>query len=155
MAGTSSAPYFDPTEFDTSSYVRRADKPWGYEIHWVPEGLPYMGKLLHINAGKRLSMQIHDIKQEAYFLISGRASIIWENNKGELITTELKKNVGYRTSVGQKHRLCGITDCDIIEASTPEDGTTWRLEDDFARGNQTPEERAAEYAKHAKIQRGM
>lgn len=147
-------PTFDPSNFDTDSYLRKVEKPWGYELHWVPEGLPYMGKLLHVNAGKRLSMQIHDIKQEAYFLINGRGSIIWENDKGELIETELKQFTGYRTSVGQKHRLCGITDCDIIEASTPEEGTTWRLEDDFARGNQTPEEREAEYAKNAHTERG-
>lgn len=147
-------PVFDPSSFDTDSYTRRVEKPWGHEIHWVPEGLPYMGKLLHINAGTRLSMQVHDLKQEAYFLINGRGSIIWENDKGELIETELKPFTGYRTSIGQRHRLCGITDCDIIEASTPEEGTTWRLEDDFDRGNQTPEERDSEYAKNSQINRG-
>ena len=38
----------------------------------------------------------------------------------------------------------GITDADIIEASTPELGTTWRLEDDFARPHETPEQRKLE-----------
>lgn len=146
-------PTFDPAAFDTDSYTRRVEKPWGYELHWVPDGLPYMGKVLHIDASKRLSLQIHDVKQEAYFLINGKASIIWENNKGEMIETELRPFVGYRTSVGQKHRLCGITDCDIIEASTPEAGTTWRLEDDFARGDQTPESREAEYKQSSSTQR--
>jgi hypothetical protein len=40
--------------------------------------------------------------------------------------------------------LIGITDCDIIEASTPELGTTWRLEDDFARPDETPAQRELE-----------
>jgi mannose-6-phosphate isomerase len=137
-------PKFDPSGFSTDAYLKHVDKPWGYELHWVPEGLPYMGKLMHINAGSRLSMQIHDTKQEAYFLISGRASIIWENNKGELITTELEKLKGYHTFVGQRHRLCGITDCDIMESSTPEAGTTWRLEDDYERPNETPSQRKKE-----------
>ncbi len=137
-------PYFDPTNFTNEEYLKKVDKPWGYELHWVPEGLPYMGKVLHIDEGKRLSMQVHDVKQEAYFLIKGRAKIVWDNNKGELIETELKPFVGYRTLTGQRHRLCGITDCDIIESSTPEEGTTYRLDDDFARPDETPEQRAAE-----------
>lgn len=141
---TSAVPYFDPSKFTNDEYIKRVEKPWGFELHWVPEGLPYMGKLLHINEGKRLSMQVHDEKQEAYFLISGRAKIIWDNNKGELIETELKPFVGYRTHIGQRHRLCSITDCDIIESSTPERGTTYRLEDDFARPDETPEQRRKE-----------
>jgi mannose-6-phosphate isomerase len=137
-------PYFDPSTFQNDSYLKKVDKPWGYELHWVPEGLPYMGKVLHIDAGKRLSMQVHDEKQEGYFLIKGRAKIIWDNDQGELIETELQPMTGYRTSVGQRHRLCGITDCDIIEASTPEAGTTYRLEDDYARPDETPEQRKTE-----------
>lgn len=135
---------FDPKDFNNDSYVKRVDKPWGYELHWVPEGEPYIGKLLHIDAGKRLSLQIHDQKQESWFLSSGRAKVIWENNRGELIETELQPGVGYSTKIGQQHRLAGITDCDIIEVSTPEAGTTWRLEDDFARPDETPEQRKIE-----------
>lgn len=137
-------PHFDPKDFATDPYIKRVEKPWGYELHWVPEGLPYMGKVIHINAGARLSLQVHDQKQEGYFIISGRGALIWENNKGEMVETELKSGVGYRTSVGQKHRLKGITDCDIIEASTPEAGTTWRLQDDYSRPHETPEQRKKE-----------
>lgn len=142
------APTFDSSDFSTDSYVKKIDKPWGYELHWVPEDAPYMGKVLHINAGARLSLQVHDEKQESWFLSNGQAAVIWENAAGELIETELQPGVGYSTKLGQKHRLKGITDCDILEVSTPEKGTTWRLEDDFARPNQTPEERDAEYAQN-------
>jgi mannose-6-phosphate isomerase len=135
---------FDASLFKQDSYAKRINKPWGYEIHWVPSELPYMGKVLHINKGARLSLQIHDQKQESWFLIKGKAKVIWENNKGELTETELAEGVGYSTSVGQKHRLVGITDCDIVEVSTPELGTTWRLEDDYARPDETEEQRAIE-----------
>lgn len=148
-AAEPAAPTFDPSSFSTAPYVRRAEKPWGYELHWVPDGEPYMGKVIHINAGARLSLQVHDEKQESWFLMSGRAAVIWENEKGELVETELKAGVGYSTKIGQKHRLKGITDCDIIEVSTPEAGTTWRLEDDYKRPDQTPDERASEYARNA------
>jgi mannose-6-phosphate isomerase-like protein (cupin superfamily) len=103
-----------------------------------------MGKVLHITAGARLSLQIHDQKQESWFLISGRAAVIWENQQGELVETELQPGTGYSTKVGQRHRLKGLTDCDILEVSTPELGTTWRLEDDYARPHETPEQRQQE-----------
>lgn len=137
-------PQYDPSAFDTAPYVKRVEKPWGYELHWVREDAPYIGKVLHINAGVRLSLQVHDEKQESWFLMSGQAAVIWENNKGELIETELQPGVGYSTRIGQKHRLKGLTDTDILEVSTPEAGTTWRLEDDFARPHETPEQRKKE-----------
>jgi len=138
------SPHFDPTNFTTTPYVKRVEKPWGYELHWVPEDAPYIAKLLHINAGARLSLQVHDQKQESWFMMRGRAAVIWENNKGELIETELQPGQGYSTKIGQKHRLKGLTDCDIVEASTPEAGTTWRLEDDYQRPNETPDQRKKE-----------
>lgn len=138
------APHYDPSNFSNESYAKRVEKPWGYEIHWVPADAPYIGKVLHINEGARLSLQVHDAKQESWFLMSGKAGVIWENSEGELIQTELQPGVGYSTQIGQKHRLIGLTDCDILEASTPEAGTTWRLEDDFARPDETPEQRRKE-----------
>ena len=124
--------------------VVRVDKPWGYELHWVPEGKPFMGKIEHISAGARMSLQVHDQKQESWFMMSGKAKVVWEDDTGKMVETELEPGNGYSTAVGQKHRLVGITDCDIIEVSTPELGTTWRLEDDYERPNETPEQRKKE-----------
>jgi len=138
------APHFDPNGFNATPYSKKIDKPWGWEIHWVPANKPYLGKILHIYEGKRLSLQVHDRKQESWIIMSGKAKVMWENDKGELIETELMPGVGYSTGIGQKHRLIGITDCDIIEVSTPEMGTTYRLEDDFARPDETEEQRKKE-----------
>lgn len=137
-------PHFDPGAFNIEPYVKRIEKPWGYELHWVREGSPYMGKIEHLKAGCRMSLQIHDQKQESWFMMHGRAKVIWENNRGEMVETELTAGQGYSTAVGQKHRLVGITDCDIIEVSTPEIGTTWRLEDDYNRPDETPQQRRRE-----------
>lgn len=137
-------PQFDKSKFSTAPYVRRVEKPWGYELHWVPEGMAYMGKVLHINAGKRLSLQVHDKKQESYWLVNGECDLILENSTGELETVHMEKGKGYTTMVGQRHRHQAVTECDIIEASMPESGTTWRLEDDYARPDETPEQRKKE-----------
>jgi mannose-6-phosphate isomerase-like protein (cupin superfamily) len=135
---------FDKSTFSTEGYVRKVDKPWGYELHWVPEGMPYMGKVLHIDAGKRLSLQVHDIKQESYWLVNGECNLVIENSKGEMETVAMQKGLGYTTHVGQKHRHQAVTDCDVLEVSMPEQGTTLRLEDDYKRPDETPDQRKLE-----------
>lgn len=144
MGNDQQIPQFDPAGFSTDSYVKRVDKPWGYELHWVAADAPYMGKVIHINKDARLSLQIHDEKQESWLVVQGQAAVIWENDKGELVQTELQPGQGYSTKLGQRHRLVGVTDCDVVEVSTPELGTTWRLEDDYARPHETPEQRDLE-----------
>lgn len=138
------APKFSTADFSNDPYVLRVEKPWGYELHWVTPDAPYMGKILHINQGARLSLQLHDEKQESWLLMQGKAAVIWENAQGELIQTELQPGQGYSTKLGQRHRLVGLTDCDVVEVSTPELGTTWRLDDDYARPHETPEQRDIE-----------
>ena len=132
------------TTFSNDSYSKKIEKPWGYELHWTPDNLPYMGKVIHIKEGARLSLQVHDKKRESWFLLNGRGKVIWENDSGEIIETQLEKNKGYTCEIGQKHRLAGITECEILEVSTPEIGTTFRLEDDYSRPDETEEQRKKE-----------
>jgi mannose-6-phosphate isomerase-like protein (cupin superfamily) len=134
-------PHFDSSGFETSSFVRRVEKPWGWELLWTPEGLPYVGKVLHLLEGHRMSLQMHEDKHESWLLIDGRARVVWENDRGELEERELEAGQGYSCASGQKHRLAGITDCDIIEVSTPEVGVTWRIEDDYGRTHEMRGER--------------
>ena len=146
MSGSLDDLTFDKSSFTQNSYSKRIEKPWGYELHWTPADKPYMGKILHVNADARLSLQLHDTKQESWLVLSGRAKVIWENANGELTETELQQGQGYSCALGQKHRLAGITDCDILEVSTPEIGTTYRLEDDYKRPDETEAQRSTERA---------
>jgi mannose-6-phosphate isomerase len=123
--------------YSTTGVATRVEKPWGYEILWTQPDRPYVGKLLHVDAGKRMSLQVHDAKTESWFLVAGRAKVVWDDGSGELVETELERGLGYSCQIGQRHRLVGITDCDIIEVSTPEIGTTHRLEDDYSRPDET------------------
>lgn len=132
----------DRKKFSTEGYVKKVEKPWGYELIFTPDGQPYTGKIMHIQAGKRQSLQVHDQKEETYYLGFGEGGVIIENSSGEMVTVNFETGKGYTTKVGQKHRLFGTTDCDIWEVSTPETGTTFRLEDDFGRGDETEELRS-------------
>lgn len=131
----------DKSKFTNTPFVKRVEKPWGYELIFTPEHLPYTGKLMHVKAGTRQSLQIHDKKVETYYLGSGRGGVIIENSKGELEKIEFEQGKGYTTIIGQKHRIFAITDCDVIEFSTPETGNTYRLEDDYSRPTETEEMR--------------
>src|SRR5205814_489832 len=100
---------------------------------------PYTAKLIHVNAGKRLSLQLHDTKVETQTLVAGRGLLVLEGADGQLHELEMQPGVGYNVAVGQRHRLCAPADADatVFEASTPETGTTLRLEDDYARPDET------------------
>ncbi len=133
---------FDKSKFTFAPFVKRVEKPWGFEIHFTQDKLPYMGKVLHINPNKRLSLQIHDQKMESWYLLSGQVIMVLENEKGELIESKMEKGMGYTTAIGQKHRLVGGDEGgEVFEVSTPEIGTTFRLEDDYKRPDETDEVR--------------
>jgi mannose-6-phosphate isomerase len=117
-------------------HARRVDKPWGWEVVWA-ETPWYVGKILHIEAGKRLSLQYHDEKVETQCLLRGRAVLVIEDDGGELREVAMETGKGYAIRPFRRHRLVAVTDADIVEVSTPETGTTYRLEDDYARPHET------------------
>jgi mannose-6-phosphate isomerase len=139
-------PAFDADSFSLDPLARRVDKPWGYEVLLSPPDAPYTSKLIHVQAGKRLSLQLHDTKVETQTLVAGRGVLVLEGADGELHALDMQPGVGYHVAVGQRHRLCAAPDADatIFEASTPERGVTLRLEDDYARPDETEELRQAE-----------
>ena len=122
-------------------FLQKIPKPWGYELVFTPPGAPTVGKLLHLNAGSRFSLQYHEIKEETLILVSGEAKITLGENENNLTTEEMRKNSGYFIPKGLIHRCEAITDCDIFESSTKEEGTTVRIEDDYMRKDETEEER--------------
>jgi hypothetical protein len=139
---------FDVETFSLQPHARRIDKPWGYEILLSPPDAPYTSKIIHVLAGKRLSLQLHDTKVETQTLIAGQGFLVLEGTDGELHDVPMLTGVGYHVAVGQRHRLCAAPDADatVFEASTPEIGITQRLEDDYARPDETEALRQAERA---------
>ena len=129
----------DKNSFTNQPYLKKVEKPWGYEFIFTPDNLPYTGKIMHIEAGKRLSLQVHDTKQESYWLASGECNLVIENTQGEMEIINMEKGKGYTMMIGQKHRHQAVTDCDVFEVSTPENGNTYRLEDDYSRPTETEE----------------
>ncbi|MFA5828147.1 MAG: cupin [Candidatus Shapirobacteria bacterium] len=112
-------------------------KPWGREIILSESNLPYTAKILQISGGKRLSLQYHDQKTETLVLVSGKAILLRGPTQNKLEKTEMTPDQGYTIQNMEVHRIEAISDCRIFEASTPEIGITYRLEDDTNRTNET------------------
>ena len=52
--------------------VRKVEKPWGHEVWLGRRRSNYAGKLLYVDAGHELSLQVHREKDETSYLLSGR-----------------------------------------------------------------------------------
>jgi mannose-6-phosphate isomerase len=117
---------------DASGSARRVDKPWGHEMIWAHTD-KYVGKLLVIEAGRRLSLQRHEIKDESILVVSGRLRLWLEDDDGEVRTRELGPGEACHVATGRTHRYEAIDRCELMEVSTPELDDVVRLEDDFGR----------------------
>jgi mannose-6-phosphate isomerase len=111
---------------------RRVDKPWGHELIWAHTDR-YVGKILVIEAGRRLSLQKHLVKDESIYVSAGRLRLILEDDEGTVCVENLGPGEFRRVPTGRIHRYEAIERCELIEVSTPELDDIVRLEDDFGR----------------------
>jgi len=109
--------------------VRKVKKPWGYEIVWA-ETQDYVGKLLHINAGHRLSLQYHKTKEETVYVLSG---ILYNYDEYGNIT-KFTKGQTYHVTPGAIHRFgANESHVELMEVSTNHLDDVVRLADDYKR----------------------
>lgn len=131
MTDTSNFPAGNPLSGRVD--VTRVPKPWGYEIIWARTDA-YVGKILHVNAGQALSVQYHNRKDETVHLLSGEM-IYWVKLPGSdsLQNMRLKTGESFRIAPGTVHYIEAVTDCDVLEASTPHLDDVVRLQDRYGR----------------------
>ena len=111
--------------------VRRVEKPWGHEIIWAHTER-YVGKLLHIKAGHALSLQYHQVKDETVHVWTGQMK--FQTGEGEVLTERvLGPGESFHITPHLRHRMIAVTDCEVLEASTPELDDVVRLEDRYGR----------------------
>jgi mannose-6-phosphate isomerase len=112
---------------------RRVEKPWGHELIWAHTDR-YVGKILHVTAGQALSVQYHERKDETVHLLTGEMKY-WVQLPGDdqLRDQRLVAGQSFRITPGTIHYMEAITDCDVLEASTPELDDVVRLKDRYGR----------------------
>ena len=111
---------------------KRVDKPWGHEL-WYALTDSYVGKILHIEKGHRLSLQYHRRKDESAYLLRGRLRVTSGLDADALSTVELAAGEVWRNEPGTIHTLEALEDSDVLEVSTPEVDDVVRLDDDYGR----------------------
>lgn len=112
--------------------VRKVEKPWGYELIWAHTDR-YVGKILHINAGESLSLQYHERKDETIHVLEGELVFLVGPEDDGLEPVKLTRGMSYRIQPGTRHRMEAVTDCDLLEASTPELEDVVRIRDRYGR----------------------
>ena len=117
---------------DAEVEPQRVAKPWGHELIWAHTDR-YVGKVLVIEAGKRLSLQRHEVKDESIIVVSGRLRLWLEDDDGVVRTEDLGPGAARHVAVGRIHRYEAIERCELMEVSTPELDDVVRIEDDFGR----------------------
>ena len=117
--------------------VTHVPKPWGHETIWAHTER-YVGKILHINAGHELSVQYHNRKDETIYLLWGE--IVYRvQREGDDILDDVQLQLGesFRITPGTIHQMIAVTDCDVLEVSTPEVDDIVRLSDKYGREGTT------------------
>jgi mannose-6-phosphate isomerase-like protein (cupin superfamily) len=111
---------------------RRVEKPWGYELVFVLTD-SYCGKILSVRAGEALSLQLHRRKDEAWYVLEGRAELELGQEGEPLERIPLEPGQALRLPPGTVHRVTALEDTRILEVSTPEIDDVVRLDDRYGR----------------------
>ncbi len=112
--------------------THRVEKPWGYEVWWAQSD-QYLGKFLHLNAGERLSVQVHREKDETSYLLSGRLRLSEGPTVGEMEEREIGAGGAWRVRAGTIHTIEALEDSILVEVSTAHPDDVVRLDDRYGR----------------------
>ena len=107
---------------------KKVIKPWGWEL-WFAQSRHYVGKIIFIKKGHRLSLQVHRHKHETIYTEKGSwVMIIGRREK------RMREGDAAVIPPGCTHRFCApYGNVRLLEASTPQVKDVIRLQDDYGR----------------------
>ena len=108
-------------------------KPWGCEEIWA-ETENYVGKIITIQPGHRLSLQYHRSKEETIYVLDGVLRIWFSEMEDDY--KDYSKGEVYHVAPGDVHRFgCPKNNFQvrIVEVSTNYLQDVVRLKDDYGR----------------------
>ena len=94
-------------------------KGWGDE-KWIVNKKEYCGKLLFFEKGKKCSWHYHLIKDEVFYLQSGRMIVKYGEDDNPEFAEEiiLEKGQNFYVYPGLRHQMIALEDCELFEFST-------------------------------------
>tara|TARA_R110000824_G_scaffold101386_6_gene240871 strand:- start:6981 stop:7340 length:360 start_codon:yes stop_codon:yes gene_type:complete len=110
--------------------IKHVDKGWGYE-KWIVNKREYCGKLLFFNKDKRCSWHFHKIKDEVFYLQSGKLLVKYSDQddieKAEELVLEAGEN--FHVYTGLRHQMIALEDSELFEFSTEHfDSDSYRIQ---------------------------
>ena len=112
-------------------------RDWGKEILLALISKKISLKILHIKKGKAGGLQYHRKKNECGYILSGKLLVRYDNGNGKLKSKVIKKGQSFHFPPGAIHQEQALTDCKIIEASTPHFNDRVRVEKHYGVDNRT------------------
>jgi quercetin dioxygenase-like cupin family protein len=109
--------------------MKFVSKGWGWE-RWIVNKEQYCGKLLFFNSGKRCSWHYHKLKDEVFYLQSGKMLIKYSDNDDLETAKELILNQGenFHVYTGLRHQMIALEDSELFEFSTEHfDSDSYRI----------------------------
>lgn len=110
------------------------ERPWGTEDLLALVSNKFSVKRLKIRAGNRGGLQFHRLKDEVAVMVSGKMLIRFDLGDGQLREKMIGPGDVVHFPPGLVHQEEAITDCEIIEASTPHFNDRVRVEGEYGLG---------------------
>lgn len=116
-----------------TSKHKTVPKGWGFE-KWIVNKSEYCGKLLYFVKGHKCSLHYHKIKDEVFYLQSGKLKIrhgcFLGDDSGICLSEEiLEKGDSFYVPVGLIHQMEALEDSELFEFSTQHfDEDSYRIE---------------------------
>ena len=111
------------------------DRPWGTEDLLALVSKQFSVKRLKIKAGNKGGLQYHRFKDEVAIMISGQMLIRYDLGDKILQEKIVKAGEVVHFPPGLVHQEEAITDCEIIEASSPHFNDRVRVEENYGFGS--------------------
>tara|TARA_R110000851_G_scaffold190401_1_gene341005 strand:- start:187 stop:528 length:342 start_codon:yes stop_codon:yes gene_type:complete len=99
--------------------MKYVEKGWGHE-KWIVNKEQYCGKLLFFEKGKKCSWHYHKIKDEVFYLQSGKILVKYSDEDSLVNASELILNKGdnFHVYVGLRHQMIALEQSELFEFST-------------------------------------
>ena len=111
------------------------ERPWGTEDLLALVSKQFSVKRLKIKAGNKGGLQYHRFKDEVAIMISGQMLIRYDLGDKILQEKVVKAGEVVHFPPGLVHQEEAITDCEIIEASSPHFNDRVRVETNYGFGS--------------------
>ena len=99
--------------------MKYVKKGWGYE-KWIVNKSQYCGKLLFFEKNKKCSWHYHKVKDEVFYLQSGKMIVRYGMDDDLELSNEiiLEPGQNFYVPVGLRHQMHAIEDSELFEFST-------------------------------------